>query len=342
MIQRMLVVLGGAVLALQTGALSAPRVSELTDQGWQEVSPSAPDETPAVDPALVRIDELLQQSRHHSARSLAVQWLKAHPFGTPHRDLALFLMAEALYQEGDRLRSFYYLDELMDEYPGSQLFYRALEKQYQIADAYLRGYKRRFLLLPIIPAEDEAIEMLYRIQQRSPGSPLAEKALLRTADYYFASADYDLAADAYAAYARNYPRSPEIPRVMLREAYSNFAQFRGLRFDATPLVNARSELIEIMGRYPELAAQENLPALVERIDQTFAQKVLVTADFYRRTGEPTAAAWNYEFLLKTYPDGPEAAVARERLAKLPEDARTSAQPSAGDGYVPSTQPVIGD
>lgn len=325
------------VLTVGSGASAEPRVSELTDQGWQDVPQST--QTPAIDPVLVEADQMLQNGRFHNARNVVVRWLKAHPFGTPHRDTALFLMADALYQEGDRLRSFYYLDELMDEYPSSPLFYRALEKQYQIADAYLRGYKRRFLLMPIIPAEDEAIEMLYRIQQRSPGSPLAEIALLRTADYYFANSDYDLAGDAYGAYARNYPRSPEIPRVLLREAFANFAQFRGLRFDATPLVNARAQLVDLMGRYPELAARENLPALVERIDRTFAQKILVTADFYQRTSEPRAAAWNYEFLIKTYPNSPEATTARNRLAKLPASARSGPEPSAGNGYVPSTRPV---
>lgn len=310
-------------------------VSELTDQGWQDVTTRHVEAPAPMDPLLQRAETLLQKGQFSSVQHLLGSWFKTHPFGTPYRDHALWMMAEALYQHGDRMRSFYYLDELMDEYPGSSLFYQALQKQYDIADAYLRGYKRRFLLLPIISAEDEAVEMLYRIQQRSPGSPLAEKALLRTADYYYANSDYDLAADAYAAYVRNYARSPEVPRALLREAFSTFAQFRGLRYDATPLVNARLQLMDIMARYPDLAAQEGLASLVQRIDQTFAQKILMTADFYRRTGQPRGAEWNYEFLIKTYPNSAEAQVAKSRLAKLGEYARNEVQPQAGHGYVPT-------
>jgi outer membrane protein assembly factor BamD (BamD/ComL family) len=48
--------------------------------------------------------------------------------------------------------------------------------------------------IPAFHAYDEAVEMLYRIQQRSPGSQLAERALLRTANYYFSDQQYDFAA----------------------------------------------------------------------------------------------------------------------------------------------------
>ena len=57
--------------------------------------------------------------------------------------------------------------------------------QYRIADRFLDGYKRRFIGIAMFTAQEEAVEMLYRIQSRSPGSPLAEKAMLRTADFYF-------------------------------------------------------------------------------------------------------------------------------------------------------------
>jgi hypothetical protein len=55
----------------------------------------------------------------------------------------------------------------MDEYPESRLFYTALDMQYRIADAYLSGYKKRLLRMPVIDASEDAIEMMFRIQQRS-------------------------------------------------------------------------------------------------------------------------------------------------------------------------------
>jgi outer membrane assembly lipoprotein YfiO len=319
-----------------TGVVSAePHVSELTGQGWQDVA--RPTSRPTSDPALDRAEQLLGHHQYNAAKKIALNWVLEHK-ESPLRDRGLFLVAEAFFQYGDRIKSFYYLDELMDEYPESPLFYRALEKQYQIADDYLNGYKRRFLLIPLFSAEDEAIEMLYRIQQRSPGSPLAEKSLLRTADYYYSIGDYELAADAYAAYGRNYPRSPVLPQTKLRQAFSAYAQFRGLRFDPTELVNARSQLVDMIQSYPDLAARDNLPTIIARIDQTLADKIYVTAEFYRRTNQLKGAVWNYRYLIGTFPNEPAAENARKRLAKMPAWALEGLQPQPGEGYLPSTQP----
>jgi outer membrane assembly lipoprotein YfiO len=173
--------------------------------------------------------------------------------------------------------------------------------------------------------------MLYRIQARSPGSELAEKALLRTADYYYSDSQFDLAADAYAAYLRNFPRSPLTSRVKLRQAYSNLAQFRGLKFDPTPVIDARTQLLDLSAQFPNVANEENIQSLLERIDATFAKKLYVTADFYRRTKQPRAAAYVYAYLVAAYPDSPEARKAEGRLNGLP---KPDVMPT-----VPTTNPV---
>src|SRR4051812_22537139 len=162
------------ILALGDGPAFAaalePKTSELHGGRWVDVPQPTTQKT--LDPALVRIEQLLQDGKNSAAIKSTINWLKANPT-SPLRDRALYLEAEALYRYGDRLKSFFYLDELLDEYPESSLYYQALEKQYQIADAYLNGYKRRFMKIPLFGAQDEGVEMMYRIQQRSPGSPLA-------------------------------------------------------------------------------------------------------------------------------------------------------------------------
>jgi outer membrane protein assembly factor BamD (BamD/ComL family) len=115
--------------------------------------------------------------------------------------------------------------------------------------------------------------------------------------------------------------------VKLRQAFANYAQFRGLRFDATPLVDARAQLREIVAAYPDLAAEEGLPSVLERIDRTFAEKAYATADFYRRTHAPQAAAFTYRYLIDAYPNTPEAAKAQQALARLPASAREAPAPA---------------
>ena len=311
----------GLALGLTASALAVdslvPRLSEFKDGRWQTVE--APTTQPAsvqMDPQLERIESMIGAGRYADAKKELINWLKWNR-GSPVRDRALYLMSAAQSGLGDNIKAFYYLDELLDQYPESPLYYTALNRQYDIADKFLNGMKRKVLFFHV-SAEDEAVEMLFRIQQRSPGSELAEKSLLRTADYYYADSQFDLAADAYGAYLHQYPRSPLTARVQLRQAYSNLAQFRGLKFDPTPVINARTQLLNLQAQFPQVAQDENIPSLLDRIDATFAKKIFVTADFYRRTHEPRAAAYLYEYLVAAYPDSPEAGKAKGQLGRLPK------------------------
>lgn len=311
---------------------AAPTQSwELRGDGrWQQVGGS-PTTAPAQDAVLDRVESMLQAKQPIAAKRVVVAWLKAN-LKSPARDRGLYLLGQANFDSGNRIMSFYNFDELMDKHPSSRFFYPALDRQYDIADAYLRGYKRQFLGMWILGAKEEATEMLYRIQQRAPGSPIAEKSLLRVADYYYAVGDFDVAADAYAAYVRSYPRSPYLDRVRLRQAFSSLAQFRGVRFDATPVIDARQQLVDLTEAFPKLAEEENFAAIIGRIDQALAKKLLVTADFYRRTRKPAAAAYYYQYLVKTWPNSPEAAEAR---TKLPGSTTTQ----AGEAEQPATKPT---
>lgn len=293
-------------------------------QYWEEVR--AATTAPATDETLERAGQLVARNSNQAAKKVLVAWLKQNPTH-PLRDRGLYLLGLANFQYGDRVMSFYNFDELLDKFPESKYFYPALDRQYEIADAFLSGYKRRFLGVPLLNAEDEAIEMMFRIQQRSPGSPLAEKALKRTADFYYADAQYDLAADAYQAFADRYRRSPDMPQVRLKKAFAQLAQFTGTRFDPTPVINARTSLEEIAVDYPDLARQENVAAVIERIDAALARKVYQQAKFYERTHEPRAAAYQFQYLIKNYPASAEAERAKVELARLPESARTPVEPA---------------
>jgi outer membrane assembly lipoprotein YfiO len=329
-----------AGIAVGISSLAAePQSWELRGKTWEQVSaPSTTRPVNVADETLDRIEQLISNGQYLAGKKQAVQWIKTHK-DAPNRDRGVFLLGQANFGYGDRIQSFYNFDEVMDLYPDSRLFNAALQRQWDIANTYLNGYKVRFLGMPMFHAYDEAIEMLYRIQQRSPGSPLAERALLRTGDYYYKTSQFDLAADVYAVFVRSYPRSPEVPRVRLRQAFSYYAQFRGLKFDATPIIDAREQLMNIIAEYPKLAEEENLKPVVARIDQTFARKILLTGQFYKRTHAPGAAAYTWRYLIQAYPNTPEADEAKRELAHLPRKALRTEPPPPGNGYAPATQPT---
>jgi outer membrane protein assembly factor BamD (BamD/ComL family) len=309
-----------------------PKRWELQDNRWKSVE-QAPSTARNVqrDPQLDAIEQLIASRSYRSAAKDLIKWFRANK-GSPEFDRGLFLMAEALYGYGDRFKSFYYLDELLEEYPESDYFTRALEKQYQIADSYLNGFKRRVLGVPLLYAQDEAVEMLFRIQARSPNSRIAERSLLRTADYYFSNKDYDFAVDAYGAYLKSYPRSPNVPQVKLRRAYSNLFQFKGRTFDPTPILDARQQFVELQHESPDLAQSEDVASLIARIDEALSGKLEYTAQFYQRTHQPKAASYVWRDLAQRYPNSPPADKARARIERLPA-------PDVLPTGNPTTQPI---
>jgi outer membrane assembly lipoprotein YfiO len=333
-------------LALASAAVPAAEPQTIELRGgryWETVQ--QPTTAPTTDETLDRVGQLLENNSNSAAKKLVLNWLKHHPKNHPLRDRALYLLGLANFQYGDRIGSFYNFDELMDSYPESKYFYPALDKQYQIADAFLNGYKRRFLGIPFLKGDDEAIEMLFRVQQRSPGSPLAEKALKRSADHYYADGQYDLAVDAYQAFVERYRRSPLVPEARLKKAFALLAQFTGTKFDATPIINAKSELEAIRQDYPDLAEQQNLSSVIERIDAALARKGVQTADFYVRTHQPRAAGIHLRNVIENYPNTAEAERARVKLAQLPAAALEpipELAPATQPTTAPATRPVPRD
>lgn len=308
----------------------------------QTAAPQTPPQTQLrTNPTLDRAEKLLQEHHWQATHDLIVPWLKAYP-KAPDRDRGVYLLAEVYYESGDRLRAFYHLDELMDDFPESRYFFPALQLQYDIAIAYLDGMKDTFLGLPIVSMTDEAIEMLFRIQERSPGSPLAERALKRTADYYFNTSQFDLARDAYNTFVRTYPRSPDVPQVRLRAAFSSLAEFRGPLFDATPLIDARTQFKEIQAQYPELAADANVSGWIDRIDADLANKAYNTGRFYQRTNHLRGAVYMYRYVVGTYPNSHEAELSQRLLATMPPWALEGSPPPASNPEAAATQPVGGN
>lgn len=303
---------------------------------WQPIR--EPATQPATEPILDQVEQMLASKQAEAAHKLCLAWVRSHQ-KDPSRDRGVYLLGMANFMAGDRIEAFYEFDEILDIYPNSRYFYPSLEQQYVIADQFLKGYKLKFMGIPMVGATVEGTEILYRIQTRAPGSPLAEKALLRVADYYYARSDYDYAADAYAAYLKSYPKSPYVPAVKLRLAFSSLAQFRGVKFDATPIIDARQQLIDFARQHPDMAEEQNVAAIVSRIDASLAIKFLETGKFYIRTHEPRSAAYYFKILIATYPDAPEAAEAKERMEKLPPEALKTPEPPATRPAAPTTQPT---
>jgi outer membrane protein assembly factor BamD (BamD/ComL family) len=160
------------------------------------------------------------------------------------------------------------------------------------------------------------VDLLDRVWERVPGTRLGELALKLKADYYFSNGDLDLAQDEYANLAKQYPSGRYVELAMLRAAEAAEAAFPGIRFDATPLVEADERYRQVQAAFPTYAERENIPDRLLGIREQRAEKDLDIALWYARTRQPSAAEFYYRQVLADWPDTFAAADARTRLRAM--------------------------
>ena len=115
-------------LALSAGAVRGAEnhTWELHEGRWLEATrPTTGPQVP--EPMLDQAEQLLQQQDPKAAKKVLLAWEKDHK-KSPARDRCIFLLADVFYQQDDRFKSFFYCDELMDEYPESKLFQACARK----------------------------------------------------------------------------------------------------------------------------------------------------------------------------------------------------------------------
>ncbi|UCD74449.1 MAG: outer membrane protein assembly factor BamD [Phycisphaerales bacterium] len=258
------------------------------------------------------------------AENLATQWIdryEQHPI-LPE---AYLLRGDALMAQREYYRAAFDYEFIARVFPGSDAFITALERELQIARLFGSGLKRKLWGMRIADASDDAEELLIRIQERLPGSRLAEEAGMELGDFYFRRRNMTLAVEMYSLFVENYPNSEQINKARKRLIYAHLAAFKGPEFDATGLYNARAESVRLKALAPIAAEEIGVDALIARIDESNARKMLHTTRWYLRTGDLIAAEFTIRRLVERYPRTLAAADAlrlvQEILPRLPQSVR---------------------
>jgi tetratricopeptide (TPR) repeat protein len=302
------------VLAVSFAAgVQAQESYRLTDEDtWtktSKVDPSTPQGQ------LLEIRRTLALGEASRAESMAKAWIERND-RDPLLPEAYLLRGDALLAQGDEYKSLFDYEFVARSYSGSEAFVTALRRELDIAQDYAAGLHRKFLGLRILPAEDEAEEIFIRVQERMPGSRLAEEAGMALADFYFERRRMRLAAEAYALFLENYPRSSQVDKARKRLIFSQLASFKGPEFDAAGLYEARGRLQRLRTMQPAEAQRIGADALLTRIDESDAAKMLQTARWYESVGNPIAAELYVRRLVRRYPNSVAAADALRWIPTL--------------------------
>jgi outer membrane protein assembly factor BamD (BamD/ComL family) len=304
-------------VAVAPAAHAAPPGWELRNGTW------VPLVQPGTGTPEAQVAQMIQQLQAGNAAAVirdATDWVKRNRTN-PLMPQVLLLQGDAEVLRGNKYRALYPYEDLLNNYPSSDLYLAVLEREFHLADAFLNGYKRKFLGLRVLPVTDDALQLLDRIQDRQRGSSLAERAGLRVADYYYAAGKFPEAIDAYSDFLKRYPYSQYVRKAEIRRAEASLGNFRGLLFDFTPLYDARERIATITEAFPQTAEQLQARAIDDRIYQLEGEKELEIARYYYRAGKRHASAYYYRRVIEYWPDTSFADSARrELLTKIPGEA----------------------
>lgn len=319
-----------AILFAALGALlfaSSPAVGQVSyelGEGEWEVREAPDPDTPEGE--LQTIRRLIAEDEPKRARKLAERWLEEHR-DHPERPEAMLLLGDAKVADRDFYKALFDYEKLIRTYPQSEQFQVALEREFEIARLFVTGTKRKQWGMRILPADGEGEELLIRIQERSPGSSLGERAMLLLADYYFNEGQMGLATDAYDLFLVNYPRSSRREWAMLRLIQASLARFRGPGFDKTGLLDARARLDTYREEFPAAAERIGAAALLARIDESLARHAMVTAKWYESRGEMASAAYLYRRIVAEHPRTAVASDALERFERIRREVDLTGLPA---------------
>ena len=284
----------------------------------------------------------LAADRPGEARTQISDWIETYErTDNPWLPEAYMLRGDALVALGKEYKALYDYERVALNYPQSEVFLPTLERELRVGRMYLNGLKRKFLFIRFEDATPIGIELLMRIQERSPGSRLAETAALDLADYFYRVRELELAAEMYGIFLVNYPRSQEREHAMLRQIYANVAQFKGPRYDASSLVEARALIGQFEDEYPDRAEQLGITdALIARLDESAAAQMLATTEWYLRRDDQVSARFTLRRLVIKHDGTVAAARGRDMLeargwpfpeaVSWPEEIESLREESGGD------------
>lgn len=281
--------------------MAQPKTYELVDGRWVLA-----ESQPAVqgDPNLVLARERLASGSDDAAVAMLDQWFEQNP--DPRGNMvpeALLLRGDAHLAGGDEYRALLDYERIAREFSGTDALPIALERELRIANLYLNGLRVKLWgMIRIDSGRPLAEEIIIRINERLPGSRLAEQALLDLADYYYRERELRQAADAYDIFLKLFPKSDKRQIAMQRRLYANIAKFKGPKYDASSLIEAQSQIEEYAAEFPAQAREKGLDdALTARLQESLAAEMLETARWYLRVDDPVSARLTLNRLVRSHP-----------------------------------------
>ncbi|MBN2831617.1 MAG: outer membrane protein assembly factor BamD, partial [Candidatus Omnitrophica bacterium] len=240
--------------------------------------------------------------------------LKAYPksFEASESQYYLGLIEEA---RGNLYEAYQAYQRLIDKYPFSERIKEVIEKQYNIADKFMGGYKRKAFGVTL-PVENPAVEIYTKVVENSTYGPFAPKAQYKLGLVLKGLQRYYEAEEAFNKVISNYPGSEWVEPAKFQIASCRAAMSRSPDYDQGAAGEAKQKFEDFVRDHPDAVLSQEAEDNIARLNEKEAQASFNTARFYEKQKAYRAANIYYGYVVNNYPKSIWAAKSLEKLQML--------------------------
>ncbi len=237
-------------------------------------------------------------------------------------DLDLFINGELQYWKEHYGQALTKFEKMLKDYPGSEYAAPALQREFDMAQAYLDGRKKTVLGIFKISGYEEGVIIMEKVSDRAgldEPNGIGLRAAIRVAEHFEAQEKYVEAYLKWSEIASYWETGPTGKRALYRMAEDNLLAYdkpperKRPHYDASKLSTAKTYYTRFLALYPEEAKDEDVPEKIKHIDEEIAYKQYAIGLFYRRTGKRRAANLYFDMVARNWPGTEAGALAQEAL-----------------------------
>ncbi|HMP05547.1 MAG TPA: outer membrane protein assembly factor BamD [Lacipirellulaceae bacterium] len=262
----------------------------------------------------------------------AAKNFKAAAAGWPDSALAqdaLFQLAESLFFAERYPKAIDAYGRLLRDYPNSPHLDKSITRQFAIARYWEQyaEYDPDWVItpnlvkksLPLFDTLGRAIKVYENIRLNDPTGPLADDAIMATANSYFRRGRYEDADYQYDLLRKEYPRSEHQYNAHVLELQCKLRKYQGPDYDGTPLEEAkqlvRQQRVQFSGEL-DAEQKQRLAQIDAELTRALAEREYAMAEHFDKIEQYASAKFYYNEVVKNYPSTPLAATARDRILAL--------------------------
>lgn len=273
-------------------------------------------------------EELFRREKYGEAAKLYKQAAAGWPDSQLEQD-AMFKQAESYFFAARYAAAEKAYEKLIRKYPNTAHLDKIVTRQFSIAHYWeqYHNYRPRWVTtpnvfnktLPMFDTVGRAMKTYENIRLNDPTGPLADDAIMASANSYFLRGRYLDADEQYDLLRKEYPRSEHQFEAHLLGLKCKMNKYQGPDYDGTPLEEAKQLVKQLKVQFAGKLTSEQKQLVVEadaKLNRELALREFNMGRHFENIEWYGSAKMYYAQVLEDYPNTPLAEQARERLAAI--------------------------